>query len=564
MLYLKMQETFPELIVKKEIRGFSISGLESGPVRTRDNSNKHLQAIIDSLDDELMVIDQNYRIIVANNAVLSKHQKTRQDVIGQRCYAISHNLPEPCQDPYDECPIKTVCETGKPARVVHVHVYQAWGKKRESYVDVIASPIKDSHGNIIAVAELMRDITKAKEMESAITKAHRDLLVLNAISGLVSQSLDLDTILNNALEKILEIMAVDAGGILLLDEEMQILRYRAHRGLSDEYVNETCLTLEQGIAGKVAETGEAILIEDILTDPRAACLNLIIRDDLRAFGSIPIRSKGKVLGVLNIASDKPRKFSSEEIQLLSGIAGQVALAMQNAELYNKLQRKDEIHSELLRETLSIQEEERKRIARELHDETSQALATLIVNLESLVGILPVGADKAKDRLRAAQALVVNTLGEIDKLIYRLRPSLLDDLGLVAATRWLVNDILGVAGVAVDFKTVGRKRRLPPGIETTLFRIIQEGVSNIARHADAKKANISLHFRRGSVRVNIRDDGKGFAVAETMSPKSGIRRLGLLGMRERIELVQGSLNIRSRSNGGGTEIEVEIPLNHQDS
>ena len=245
---------------------------------------------------------------------------------------------------------------------------------------------------------------------------------------------------------------------------------------------------------------------------------------------------------------------------MNSIAAQIAIAVENAKLHLDVQRKDKIRGELLRDIFSIQEEERKRIARELHDETSQVLASLTANLEAAVGTLPASANKTKAMLKKAQALSVNILDELHKLIYELRPSLLDDLGLVAAIRWLVDSNLGAAGVIVNFKTTGRVRRLDTQLETILFRVVQEAVSNIARHADAKNADVSLHFKKSIIRVRVRDDGRGFDVKEAISSKDRPRGLGLLGMKERVELVNGTLSIRSSPGSGGTEINIEIPLN----
>ncbi len=546
--------------VRKSSKVPSASDEAGESMKGCENSSNCLQAVIDSLEDELMVIDRDYHIIEANNAVLVRHRKRRHEVIGKYCYDISHGLPELCCPPHHECPIMAVWETGKPAQVTHIHVYHADGEERERYVDIIASPITDSQGNVIAVTELMRDVTEAKEMELKVAEAHQNLLALNTIATVVSQSLDLDTILGSALDKTLEIMKANIGGILLLDEERQMLCYRVHRGLSNKYVGEMCLRLGEGIAGRVAQTGEAILAEDISMDPRAARPDLIATEELRAFASVPLRSKEKVLGVINIASHEARKFSSEDVQLLDSIAAQIAIAVENARLHQEVQRKEEIRGELLREIFSIQEEERRRIARELHDETSQVLASLTANLEAVSGMLPDSADKTRTILRKAQALSVSILDEIHRLIYELRPSLLDDLGLVAATRWLADISLRQAGIAVNFRTVGQERRLPSQLEATLFRVIQEGVHNIARHAHAKNAGLSLHFKKSTIRVHIKDDGRGFDVEEAISSKDRPRGLGLLGMKERVELVNGTLSIRSRPGGGGTEISIEIPLN----
>ncbi len=533
-----------------------------GPVRQLRDSDSYLQAVLNSLEDELIVVDQDYRIVQANEAVLARHGKSIAEVIGQYCYNVSHGLPELCRPPHHECPLKVVWETGRPARVTHVHVYDTDNGRRQRYVDIIASPITDSQGNVIAVTELMRDVTEAKELEMKIAEAHRYLSALNTVASVVTQSLDLDTVLTSALDKTLEIMRQDTGGILLLDETKQQLCYRVHHGLSREYAQGVCFRVGEGLAGRVAQTGKSILVEDISLDSRAAPTDLITAEGPRAFASVPLCSKENLLGVITIASREARKFSSEDIQLLESIAAQIAIAIENAKLHQEVQRQDENRGELLREIFSIQEEERRRIARELHDETTQTLASLAASLEALAGALPEGADEVKARLRKLQSLSVSILDEIHRLIYELRPTLLDDLGLVAASRWLVENNLEAAGIDSNFKTKGRVKRLPAQIETTLFRVIQEVIYNIAKHAHAKTASVTLGFQKNTIRVHVEDDGRGFDVEEAIRSKERPRGLGLLGMRERVQLLNGAFNIRSRPEGGGTEIDVEIPLNHE--
>lgn len=395
----------------------------------------------------------------------------------------------------------------------------------------------------------------------------RDLSFLLSVSEILDSlvdSSDLDSALGGALSKTLEILKTDTGGILLLDEESQILSYRVHQGLSERYVRKMRCRLGEGIAGRAAQTGKAILVEDASTDPRAVYPDLIAAEGLRQFASVPLRSKDKVWGVINIASREPRKFSSHDVRLLQSIAGHIAIAIENAKLHQEAQRQNELRGELLREIFSIQEEERRRIARELHDETSQSLASLAASLEATISLLPAGADKARDGLRKAQALSIRILDEIQKVIHELRPTLLDDLGLVAATRWLTYNNLEQAGVMVNFKTIGQERRLPARLETTLFRVIQEAISNIVRHAHAKNAQVSLHFKKNTIEARVRDNGKGFDVNEAISSKDRPRGLGLLGMKERVKLVNGALNIQSRPAGGGTKINIIIPVDEDAS
>ncbi len=529
-------------------------------LKSSKESSDYLQAVINSLNDELLVIDKDYRIIHANEALLTRHGKRKQEVIGVHCYNISHGSPELCHPPHHDCPITSVWETGNSAHVTHLHVYEVDNEERQRYVDIIASPIKDSKGNVIAVTELMRDVTEAKELDLKIAEAHKNLLALNTITNVVSRSLDLDAILANALEKTLEIMDVKIGGILLWDEEKQMLCYQVHRGLSEVQDQALCCNLGESIAGKVAQTGEAILVENISKDPRAAELGPIAIEGLGTFVSVPLRSKNRVLGVLNIASQGASKFSSEDLRLLNNIAAQIAIAVENAKLHQEVQHQDKIRGELLREILSIQEEERKRIARELHDETSQALASIAARLEAVSSMLSADTDTTRARLKELQALSIDTLDGIHNLIYELRPTLLDDLGLVAATRWLVDNNLRPAGVKVRSKAIGKERRLAPQLETTLFRVIQEAISNIVRHAQAKNALVYLYYNKNTIRVHVKDNGIGFDVEEAMTSKDRPRGLGLLGMKERVELMNGTMRICSCPGSMGTEINIEIPMN----
>jgi signal transduction histidine kinase len=157
-----------------------------------------------------------------------------------------------------------------------------------------------------------------------------------------------------------------------------------------------------------------------------------------------------------------------------------------------------------------------------------------------------------------QSFIAKTLDEIHKVIYQLRPTLLDDLGLVPAVKWYAENYLEPVGITVDLETAGAERRLPMRVETALFRIIQEAITNIVRHARAGCTGISLEFKETSVAVRIEDDGIGFDVDRALKSRNGERGLGLLGMKERAKLLGGVLSIKSRP-GVGTEVAVEIPI-----
>lgn len=212
--------------------------------------------------------------------------------------------------------------------------------------------------------------------------------------------------------------------------------------------------------------------------------------------------------------------------------------------------------ELLRKVISVQEEERKRIARELHDDTSQSLATLVMAIDTALAAPSQSTAEWEERLKNMKSLAVNSLEGTHQMIFNLRPAMLDDLGLLAALRWYAECRLQSQGVKVHVEVVGDEHRLPSQIETTVFRVCQEAINNIAKHAGATMVLIEINFKPSSLVVEIEDDGQGFdlsAIANT-TPTQG---LGLLGMRERVNLVGGNLNVSTKT-GEGTRIALEVP------
>ncbi|OGO02915.1 MAG: hypothetical protein A2Y72_07620 [Chloroflexi bacterium RBG_13_53_26] len=522
--------------------------------------NLHLRAILDSLDDQLMVIDQDMGITEVNEAFLRMHGMKSADVIGRPCYLVSHGLPEPCSSHSCECPAPRVWESGQPVRVNHIHQTKTGSETNVRHIEIIASPLRDSQGNIIEMIELIRDVTELRRVQKQTIEATQNLLALGAIASTVSQSLDLDTVLNLALDKVLTLMKANMGGIMLKDEESHVLSYRVSRGVSQEFVEGVAgLRLGEGIAGKVAQTGEPIYVDDISQDSRLS-RPVVIKEGLRAFASVPLRSKDKILGVMNIASHTPRRFSHQDVQLLTGVADQIAMAIENAKLYHEVQRMADTRGQLLYRIISSQEEERKRIARELHDETSQVLSSLAVNLQALIDALPRHPKQIKTRLGGLQAVAINMHDGLRRIMYELRPSLLDDFGLVAAVRWLTENRLDTAGIKVHLATRGMERRLPIEIETALFRIVQEAGNNVIKHADADSISIALDFRENSIVACIEDNGQGFDPDQVMISNKR-RGLGLLGMRERAELLGGQLSVHSQP-GVGTRITAEIPVRQE--
>jgi len=208
---------------------------------------------------------------------------------------------------------------------------------------------------------------------------------------------------------------------------------------------------------------------------------------------------------------------------------------------------------LYEKVVSAQEDERKRIARELHDDTSQSLAVLVMAIDSATATLKSGKTP---RLEEARALAVRTIEEVHRMILDLRPSVLDDLGLQSAIRWYAERHLVSRGISVRCEFEARDRRWPAAFETAVFRVCQEAMSNIARHAEAESVLVQVAESDGMLRIEIEDDGKGFDPGSSGSPDR--RHFGLMGIRERVEILGGTVRIDS-APGQGTRLRFEVPL-----
>ena len=514
----------------------------------------NLSDVADSIGNDFLIIDCDYKILLANEAIQKRLDKDKDSLLGKSCYSILHNREEPCNLP--SCLLKKVLQSGSAITITQPQYVGS----HDHYIETTAYPLRDKNGAITAIAELRRDVTAQRELESQMLKRHHQLLALSHISSAVRGLWDLNAVLRITLDNVLEILNGVTGGIMLIDEKTQTLKYRVHRGLSDRYADQIEVKLGEGITGKVAESGNPILLEDISKDPRTAHPSLVNIEGLKGFISVPLKSKDKVVGVMNIASHQAGRFGADDVSLLNSIGNYIGTAIEQAKLYQRLDMAKKRYQMLLQHTLTAQENERKRIARELHDETSQALTSVTLSLQAIIQLsekLEIKDENLTKMLKNTHSYAVHTQNEIVKLMKALRPTLLDELGLPAAIHRYAKDTLQPQGINVEVQFNGTEERLPPAIEVTLFRIAQGAIGNILEHSDAKNTLVNLDCNDSECLLVIEDDGKGFDVRKITQVDPSGRGAGVFTMKERAKLVYGTCRIESKP-GHGTRVMVKIP------
>ena len=285
---------------------------------------------------------------------------------------------------------------------------------------------------------------------------------------------------------------------------------------------------------------------------RAVMAGAVTISMIRVLRMLELESQ-QLLTTIEHARLETEHLSREELARVN--ADLTAANEETARLLLEVQRRDALRGELLRRITSAQESERKRIARELHDGTGQALTGLALGLRGLSSRTGETSDAVMARLSILETMATDSLGELRRLVNDLRPPQLDDMGLAAALRWLIERVQINDEPKIEFEVRGDPHPLPFEVETTLFRIVQEGLTNALRHAQAKHIQVTLDYSSGTS-VSVSDDGKGFDAVPLTEPDAVRTAWGLAGIQERSSLIDAKLNLRS-SPGHGTTLTVEV-------
>jgi signal transduction histidine kinase len=350
----------------------------------------------------------------------------------------------------------------------------------------------------------------------------------------VTSMLDLEVLLPEACRLIAEAFGYDLVGINLVDPLDASRLYQAAAFPPERRLPRTFrVPLGRGLTGWVARSGRACLVNDVTRDKR-----YILgpgREQTRAELDVPLTLGRRTLGVLNVESERPDAFVASDVPYVQGLGSQLAQAIENARLAADSRQ-------------LAAAEERARLARDLHDETIQSLVALGRQLDLVALDVP----QAAERLERVQALLANTLEGVRRLSQNQRPAALEDLGLVPALRAhaLARRELGLQ-VALNIR--GEPKRLPPTIEYAVYRVAQEALSNVSRHAGVAEVQLELRFASHELILCISDAGHGFSTRTTPPGQ------GLLGMRDRAAEIGAELEITSATDGSGTRVRLWVPL-----
>ena len=384
------------------------------------------------------------------------------------------------------------------------------------------------------------------------------LSVATDVASRIAAARTLEHICDFLLDEAVALAGATCAEVLYRDPKTRQLTCLAHRGPFPWCTAELeGQRLGPRLFQLATEDAQAVVIPGLEEEERVG-LKAPDGGQLRQALSIPMRVRGQIIGVMNFCGDGEASFSSETVRLLNLLATIAALAVENAHVYQEADARARLRRQLLAREITVQEEERRRIARELHDEVGQSLTGLIMSLDALEQT--VASDGREPRhlrryLTEARDIASSTLKEIRRVIFDLRPTLLDDLGLAAAVDWYAKTSLSKAGIQPIVRASGLDSRLPQQLEVALYRLVQEAVANVIKHSYAHQCTVSLTGTDGSVETVVEDDGRGFDPAKIS--RAGEEHLGIVGMQERVRSLGGQFAIDSHP-GGGTRVHIRIP------
>src|SRR5215207_4109186 len=426
-------------------------------------------------------------------------------------------------------------------------------RKDGSLIDVEVSAGAIAYGGRPALCVVAHEVTQRKMAEEALRRSLDVLLALYETGQILSSSLEREEIGSRLLEIAGRVSNLTAAVISIPDENGELNIWRSS-GLD-------------GLWRQARFAPEALSArKEVLESREHRFLRLRRPEDPRGRHLVslylPLLVRDRLVGVLEAYG--PEALGEEGAETLYSLANQAAGALENAGLYAELAASENQLKRLGGKPIMAQEEERRRVAYDVHDGLAQTAAAAHQHLQAFARHNPPGSARSQEELDEALQLVREVVGEAREVIHDLRPTVLDDFGLAAAVRLQVQT-LHSDGLEVGFEEALGDDRLPPEVETTLFRVAQEALTNVRKHARASTVHVVLDRSGRAARLMVRDEGRGFRPDEATRSNGPGERVGLSGMRERLSLLGGRFELQSEPGSGTTvTAEVEVATNREDS
>ena len=366
----------------------------------------------------------------------------------------------------------------------------------------------------------------------------------------------MNLVFKESLKNLIKVLGLKRGGVFLLDPEKKRVELQVRQGLPPLEIAD-----QEEILFKDALLKKYLLEKNESFFPRPIFPPFQISYESKKGRTYPwlscflITSKGRGLGFFGLDIPPDRILSPHETHLIGSLANFLGGGIENATLIKTIRRHRQELRRLTEKLFQTQEEERRRIARELHDEAGQALTAVKLGLDRLEEALPAEDQALRGQVEEIRQMLLRTSSEIRRLSYRLHPTLLSDLGLEPALDLYLKGVTSHSHLKIDFRMVGFDHRLEPNMETVLYRFSQETLNNTIKHSQAEHFRLSIIKSYPKIIFLAEDDGIGF---DGRIGGNGKRSLGLLGMRERTSLLEGTFQLKSHQ-GEGTKIRIEIPL-----
>lgn len=434
-----------------------------------------------------------------------------------------------------------------------------------------------------ALAVQQRARAQTEQLNRRLESAVEDLALLFAISRGMAATLDRGALLRDAMPRLVEMLPRVSAGMLVLrraagepleivsvvecndpaapvaerkEQGLQLAEFTTRTGRPSWMVDHTVEPLEEAaLQGAIELDAVGAGLDGPLLPQPAPTGDTTAGSHTMA---MPLVARGRVIGSLVFCTLYDAvPFTLRDVSLARAIADQLSVAIDNATLYDEVQQSGKLRGELLHRVVSAQEAERQRIARELHDGTGQTLTALGLGLAAAADRLDSDPAAVRRQLVDMKHMNAQVLQEVHNVIADLRPSILDNLGLVPALRGHVRAFEERTGIQAQLIVQGKATRLRPEVETTIFRIVQESLTNVVRHATAHSVLVQVHFGDEGLELSVHDDGQGFDVGRALAGEEGRAAWGLLGIHERAALAGGTAELRS-APGQGTTVHISIP------